>query len=69
MGNVETDANGVAKGSFQDKLIKLIGPQSVLGVSYLDSSRVKWGGGGYLGGWNYGCLLKLGMVRWMGWDG
>lgn len=31
MGNVETDANGVAKGSRKDSLIKLLGPTSVLG--------------------------------------
>lgn len=34
MGNVETDANGVAKGTITDSLIKLIGPTSVLGVCY-----------------------------------
>lgn len=33
MGNVKTDANGVAKGSFQDNLIKLLGPTSVVGRS------------------------------------
>ena len=31
MGNVKTDADGVAKGSFTDNLIKLIGPNSVIG--------------------------------------
>nr|1F1D_A Chain A, COPPER-ZINC SUPEROXIDE DISMUTASE [Saccharomyces cerevisiae] len=33
MGNVKTDENGVAKGSFKDSLIKLIGPTSVVGRS------------------------------------
>lgn len=33
MGNIKTDANGVAKGSFQDSLIKLLGPTSVVGRS------------------------------------
>lgn len=31
MGNVTTDANGVAKGSLTDSLIKLIGPTSIIG--------------------------------------
>lgn len=31
MGNVTTDANGVAKGELTDSLIKLIGPTSVVG--------------------------------------
>lgn len=33
MGNVKTDANGVAKGTLKDSQIKLIGPHSVIGVS------------------------------------
>ncbi|CCF59118.1 hypothetical protein KAFR_0G00850 [Kazachstania africana CBS 2517] len=33
MGNVKTDANGVAKGSLTDSLIKLYGPTSVVGRS------------------------------------
>lgn len=33
MGNVKTDANGVAKGSLIDSLIKLIGPTSIVGRS------------------------------------
>lgn len=33
MGNVKTDANGVAKGTITDSLIKLIGPLSVVGRS------------------------------------
>ena len=33
LGNFETDGQGQAKGSVSDKLIKLIGPESVLGVS------------------------------------
>jgi hypothetical protein len=37
LGNIKTDANGNAKGSVQDKLIKLIGAQSVIGVSLLSS--------------------------------
>ena len=32
LGNYKTDANGNAKGSVTDKLIKLIGPDSVIGV-------------------------------------
>jgi len=31
LGNVETDSEGNSKGSVQDKLIKLIGPESVIG--------------------------------------
>lgn len=34
LGNFETDAEGNAVGSKQDKLIKLIGAESVLGVSF-----------------------------------
>ena len=33
LGNFKTDAEGNAVGSKQDKLIKLIGAESVLGVS------------------------------------
>lgn len=33
LGNIDTDANGNAKGSVQDKLVKLIGPESIIGVS------------------------------------
>jgi Cu-Zn family superoxide dismutase len=32
LGNIKTDANGNAKGSVQDKFIKLIGAHSVIGV-------------------------------------
>lgn len=32
LGNYKTDANGNAKASVTDKLIKLIGPDSVIGV-------------------------------------
>lgn len=32
LGNFNTDAQGNAKGTVTDKLIKLIGPESVLGV-------------------------------------
>lgn len=35
LGNFKTDAEGNANGSVQDKLIKLIGAESVLGVSFL----------------------------------
>ena len=35
MGNFKTDGQGNAKGSMEDKLIKLIGPESILGVSVL----------------------------------
>ena len=31
LGNFKTDGQGNAQGSVQDKLIKLIGPESVLG--------------------------------------
>lgn len=33
LGNFQTDAQGNAVGSKQDKLVKLIGAESVLGVS------------------------------------
>lgn len=33
LGNIETDAQGNSKGEVVDKLIKLIGPESVIGVS------------------------------------
>lgn len=32
LGNIETDAQGNAKGSVEDKHVKLIGPESVIGV-------------------------------------
>lgn len=32
LGNIKTDGQGNAKGSVQDKFIKLIGPHSVIGV-------------------------------------
>lgn len=32
LGNLETDAQGNAKGSVTDNLVKLIGPESVIGV-------------------------------------
>lgn len=38
LGNFETDAEGNAVGSKQDKLIKLIGAESVLGVSFFFSA-------------------------------
>jgi Cu-Zn family superoxide dismutase len=39
LGNLETDGQGNAKGTVQDKLIKLIGPESVVGVCYIPFSR------------------------------
>lgn len=33
LGNIETDAQGNAKGTLTDKLVQLIGPNSVIGVS------------------------------------
>lgn len=32
LGNFETDAQGNGKGTVTDKLIKLIGPESIIGV-------------------------------------
>ena len=37
LGNFKTDAQGNAQGSVQDKLIKLIGSESVIGVSPFSS--------------------------------
>jgi Cu-Zn family superoxide dismutase len=34
LGNFETDAQGNGKGTVTDKLIKLIGPESVIGVCW-----------------------------------
>ena len=34
LGNIQTDENGVAKGTLTDSLVQLIGPHSVLGVSF-----------------------------------
>lgn len=31
LGNINTDASGAAKGTIQDKYVKLIGPESVIG--------------------------------------
>lgn len=39
LGNFRTDAQGNAVGSVQDKLVKLIGAESVLGVCFLSTSR------------------------------
>ena len=39
LGNFKTDAEGNATGSMQDKLVKLIGAESVLGVSFPPESR------------------------------
>jgi Cu-Zn family superoxide dismutase len=33
LGNIKTDANGNAKGSVEDSFVKLIGAESVIGVS------------------------------------
>ena len=35
LGNISTDAQGNAVGAITDRLIKLIGPESILGVSIL----------------------------------
>jgi Cu-Zn family superoxide dismutase len=35
LGNLETDSQGNAKGTITDSLVKLIGPESVVGVSFL----------------------------------
>jgi hypothetical protein len=32
LGNIKTDGQGNANGSITDRLIKLIGPESILGV-------------------------------------
>lgn len=32
LGNIETDGQGNAKGEVQDKFVKLIGPESIIGV-------------------------------------
>lgn len=40
LGNFTTDAEGNSVGSKQDKLIKLIGAESVLGVSGAECIRV-----------------------------
>jgi Cu-Zn family superoxide dismutase len=37
LGNIETDAQGNSKGSVTDKFIKIIGPESVIGVGPQDS--------------------------------
>lgn len=34
LGNIETNGQGVATGTIVDKLIKLIGPESILGVCF-----------------------------------
>lgn len=33
LGNITTDGQGNAKGSLEDSLVKLIGPESIIGVS------------------------------------
>lgn len=40
LGNFKTDAQGNATGSMQDKLVKLIGAESVLGVSLIVASLI-----------------------------
>ena len=32
LGNIETDGQGNSKGSVTDKFVKLIGPESIIGV-------------------------------------
>lgn len=39
LGNIKTDAEGKSEGTVTDKLIKLIGPESIIGVSALFPSR------------------------------
>ena len=39
LGNFKTDAQGNAKGEISDSQVKLIGPESVLGVSSTAPSR------------------------------
>lgn len=34
LGNIDTDAQGNSKGTVTDKFIKLIGPESVIGVCF-----------------------------------
>ena len=43
LGNVRTDGQGTAKSSVQDALIKLIGPESVIGVRSGYNGRVAHG--------------------------
>lgn len=40
LGNLETDGQGNTKGSFTNDLVKLIGPESVVGVSR--RARIPW---------------------------
>ncbi|CCE64785.1 hypothetical protein TPHA_0I02840 [Tetrapisispora phaffii CBS 4417] len=48
MGNIKADAKGVAKGAFTDKLVKLIGPTSVIGRSVVvHSGTDDYGLGGH----------------------
>jgi hypothetical protein len=35
LGNFQTDSMGDSTGSFEDRLVKLVGPESVIGVSSL----------------------------------
>lgn len=42
LGNFKTDAEGNAVGSTQDKLVKLIGAESVLGVSCRCGNLLRW---------------------------
>lgn len=41
LGNIETNAQGIAKGAVEDKLIKLIGPGSILGVLFPSTSMTR----------------------------
>lgn len=38
LGNIEADENGEAKFSFEDRLVKLIGPHSIIGRSIVVKS-------------------------------
>jgi superoxide dismutase, Cu-Zn family len=40
LGNIDTDAQGNSKGSVSDKFVKLIGPESVIGVCSLHNIEV-----------------------------
>ena len=41
LGNIKTDGQGNSSGSMQDKLVKLIGQQSVIGVSSIQCNDRK----------------------------
>ncbi|KAI2474546.1 Superoxide dismutase [Pyrenophora tritici-repentis] len=45
LGNFKTDGQGNAQGSVTDKLIKLIGPDSVIGGGHAESKKTGNAGG------------------------